>query len=74
MGRYVIRRLLQMIPVFIGTTLLIFFMVYALPGDPVRASCVRTGAMSGRHSLRTTPRPRQAPQRPTSRPLRHILW
>jgi oligopeptide transport system permease protein len=26
-----------MIPVFIGTTLLIFLMVYALPGDPVRA-------------------------------------
>ncbi|MFE2483388.1 ABC transporter permease [Streptomyces mirabilis] len=36
MGRYVARRLLQMIPVFIGTTLLIFLMVYALPGDPVR--------------------------------------
>ncbi|CAL9305239.1 MULTISPECIES: ABC transporter permease [unclassified Streptomyces] len=36
MGRYVIRRLLQMIPVFIGTTLLIFLMVYAL-GDPVAA-------------------------------------
>ncbi|MFJ6568308.1 ABC transporter permease [Streptomyces sp. NPDC091292] len=35
MGRYVARRLLQMIPVFIGTTLLIFLMVYALPGDPV---------------------------------------
>ncbi|WP_327177780.1 ABC transporter permease [Streptomyces sp. NBC_01335] len=36
MGRYVARRLLQMIPVFIGTTLLIFLMVYTLPGDPVR--------------------------------------
>ena len=36
MGRYVIRRLLQMIPVFIGTTFLIFYMVYAL-GDPVNA-------------------------------------
>ncbi|WP_371619781.1 ABC transporter permease [Streptomyces sp. NBC_00454] len=35
MGRYVARRLLQMIPVFFGTTLLIFFMVYSLPGDPV---------------------------------------
>ncbi|MFM9447326.1 ABC transporter permease [Streptomyces acidiscabies] len=35
MGRYVARRLLQMIPVFFGTTLLIFLMVYALPGDPV---------------------------------------
>ncbi|MFJ4844135.1 ABC transporter permease [Streptomyces sp. NPDC088733] len=38
MGRYVVRRLLQMIPVFIGTTLLIFLMVYAL-GDPVQAKC-----------------------------------
>lgn len=36
MGRYVIRRLLQMIPVFIGSTFLIFFMVYTL-GDPVAA-------------------------------------
>jgi oligopeptide transport system permease protein len=36
MGRYVIRRLLQMVPVFIGSTFLIFFMVYAL-GDPVAA-------------------------------------
>ncbi|MET9510333.1 ABC transporter permease [Streptomyces flavidovirens] len=37
MGRYVARRLLQMIPVFIGSTLLVFLMMYALPGDPVRA-------------------------------------
>ncbi|MDX2642699.1 ABC transporter permease [Streptomyces sp. PA03-1a] len=38
MGRYVIRRLVQMIPVFVGTTVLIFVMVYAL-GDPVQARC-----------------------------------
>ncbi|MDT0547079.1 MULTISPECIES: ABC transporter permease [Streptomyces] len=37
MGRYVLRRLLQMIPVFIGTTLLIFLMIHVLPGDPIRA-------------------------------------
>ncbi|RSO13934.1 ABC transporter permease [Streptomyces sp. WAC 06783] len=36
MVRYVIRRLLQMVPVFIGATFLIFVMVYAL-GDPVAA-------------------------------------
>ncbi|WP_129840721.1 ABC transporter permease [Streptomyces sp. RFCAC02] len=36
MGRYIIRRLLQMIPVFIGATLIIFLMVYAL-GDPITA-------------------------------------
>ncbi len=37
MGRYVVRRLLQMIPVFIGTTFLIFAMVHILPGDPIKA-------------------------------------
>ncbi|MDT0307727.1 ABC transporter permease [Streptomyces sp. DSM 44917] len=37
MGRYVARRLLQMIPVFIGSTLVIFLMMYSLPGDPIRA-------------------------------------
>ena len=37
MGRYVIRRLLLAVPVLIGTSFLIFFMVYALPGDPIRA-------------------------------------
>jgi oligopeptide transport system permease protein len=37
MGRYTARRLLQMLPVFFGSTLLIFAMVYVIPGDPVRA-------------------------------------
>ncbi|MDR3082875.1 MAG: ABC transporter permease [Streptomyces sp.] len=38
MGRYVIRRLLQMIPVFFGATLLIFLMVHVM-GDPVAGLC-----------------------------------
>ena len=37
MGRYVIRRLLETIPVFIGATFLIYAMVFALPGDPINA-------------------------------------
>ncbi|MFO8074659.1 MAG: ABC transporter permease [Egibacteraceae bacterium] len=37
MGRYILRRLLQMIPVLIGTTFLIYAMNFALPGDPVAA-------------------------------------
>ncbi|WP_457028399.1 ABC transporter permease [Kitasatospora sp. P5_F3] len=37
MGRFVARRLLQMIPVFVGTVTLIFCMVHLLPGDPVAA-------------------------------------
>ncbi|GAB3974157.1 ABC transporter permease [Streptomyces sparsus] len=36
MGRYVARRLLQMIPVFIGTTAIIFALVTAIGGDPVQ--------------------------------------
>jgi oligopeptide transport system permease protein len=38
MGRYVVRRLLQMVPVFIGATLLIFLMVNVM-GDPVAGLC-----------------------------------
>jgi oligopeptide transport system permease protein len=37
MGRFVVRRLLLTIPVLLGASFLIFAMVYALPGDPVRA-------------------------------------
>jgi len=37
MGRYVVRRLIQLIPVFFGTTFLIFAGVFAIPGDPIRA-------------------------------------
>jgi oligopeptide transport system permease protein len=39
MGKYVVRRLLQMIPVVLGATFLIFWMVYALPGDPTAGKC-----------------------------------
>ena len=35
MARYVVRRLLQVVPVFFGATFLIFALVYALPGDPI---------------------------------------
>ncbi|MEV7605245.1 ABC transporter permease [Paenarthrobacter sp. NPDC089322] len=37
MVRYILRRLLQVIPVFLGTTLLVYYMVFALPGDPIAA-------------------------------------
>jgi oligopeptide transport system permease protein len=39
MGRYIVRRLLQMIPVIIGTTLIIFSLAWALPGDPFAGRC-----------------------------------
>jgi oligopeptide transport system permease protein len=37
MAGYVIRRFLQMIPVFFGATFLVYFMVFSLPGDPIAA-------------------------------------
>src|SRR6478735_6990239 len=39
MGRYTIRRLLQMIPVILGTTLLIYAATWYLPGDPFAGKC-----------------------------------
>ena len=37
MGAYIGRRVLAMIPVFLGATLLIYAMVFLLPGDPIAA-------------------------------------
>lgn len=34
---YIGRRILQLIPVFLGATLLIYAMVFAMPGDPIQA-------------------------------------
>lgn len=39
MGKYIVRRLLQMIPVILGSTFLIYAMVFALPGDPAQGRC-----------------------------------
>lgn len=37
MFAYIVRRLLQLIPVFFGSTLLIYALVFAMPGDPILA-------------------------------------
>ncbi|MFD9894328.1 ABC transporter permease [Amycolatopsis sp. NPDC059027] len=39
MTRYILRRLLQLIPVFFGTTFLIYVLVWAVPGDPFAGKC-----------------------------------
>ncbi|MGK5443111.1 ABC transporter permease [Micromonospora sp. URMC 105] len=39
MGRYLLRRLLQLVPVFIGTTFMIYFLVWKVPGDPFAGKC-----------------------------------
>lgn len=41
---YILRRVLQAVPVFFGTTFLIYFMVFAMPGDPIVA-------MFGQHGV-----------------------
>jgi oligopeptide transport system permease protein len=37
LARYIARRLLLAIPVLLGASFIVFFLVYALPGDPIRA-------------------------------------
>ncbi len=36
MGRYILKRLLQMIPVILGVTILVFTILYFIPGDPAK--------------------------------------
>ncbi|MCT1367485.1 MULTISPECIES: ABC transporter permease [Kocuria] len=44
---YLVKRLLQLIPVFIGATLLVYFLVFMLPGDPLAALCGDKGCSPG---------------------------
>src|SRR5262245_13568304 len=37
MAWYTLRRLIQLVPVFLGATLLIYAIVFLLPGDPIAA-------------------------------------
>lgn len=39
MGRYLLRRLLQVIPVLFGTTFLVYVVVWRIPGDPFAGRC-----------------------------------
>ncbi|NUS72355.1 MAG: ABC transporter permease [Corynebacteriales bacterium] len=39
MGRYALRRLLQLIPVLFGTTFLIYWLVWSLPGNAFAGKC-----------------------------------
>jgi len=49
MAWYIGRRLLQMIPVFIGATLLIYAMVFLVPGDPILALAGDKGMSDALH-------------------------
>lgn len=39
MGKFIVRRIFQMIPVLLGTTFLIYALVFLLPGDPTAGRC-----------------------------------
>lgn len=36
LGEYVVRRLLQLVPIALGVTILVFFLIHLVPGDPAR--------------------------------------
>ena len=36
LGAYVVRRLLQLVPIALGVTILVFFLIHLVPGDPAR--------------------------------------
>ena len=36
MGKYIIKRVLQFIPVFLGVTLILFALQNIVPGDPIK--------------------------------------
>ena len=35
-GQYIVRRLVQMLPVLVGITIIVFVMIRAIPGDPAQ--------------------------------------
>ncbi|MDR0417534.1 MAG: ABC transporter permease [Propionibacteriaceae bacterium] len=39
MTKYIVRRLLQMVPVILGATFILFALVFALPGEPWQGRC-----------------------------------
>ncbi|MET7805910.1 MULTISPECIES: ABC transporter permease [Micromonospora] len=53
MGRYLLRRLLQLVPVFIGTTFLIYWLVWSVPGDPFAGKCGDRGCSPNYRAMMT---------------------
>ncbi|MBM7082529.1 ABC transporter permease [Micromonospora sp. WMMD734] len=53
MGRYLVRRLLQLVPVFIGTTLMIYLLVWKVPGDPFAGKCGDRGCPDNYRAMMT---------------------
>jgi oligopeptide transport system permease protein len=47
MGKYIVRRLLQMLPVILGATLILYYLSFSLPGDPASIRCGDRGCPPG---------------------------
>ncbi|WP_137801951.1 ABC transporter permease [Kocuria sp. 2SI] len=47
MAWYLVRRLLQMIPVFLGAIFIVYFLMFATSGDPTAALCGEKGCTPG---------------------------
>jgi peptide/nickel transport system permease protein len=73
MSRYIVRRLLQMIPLLVGITLLTFGIVNLVPGSPI--SGLR-GEMRGNRQMRQRDIERIERQLGLDRPLavRYVVW
>ena len=55
MAGYIFRRFLQAVPVFFGTTLLIYYMTFVMPGDPIVAMFGRADAEPGGRRVSSAP-------------------
>lgn len=53
MARFILRRLVQTIPVLLGVATLVFLLIHLVPGDPVQAMLGDTGAPEDVARLRT---------------------
>src|SRR4029453_12532381 len=52
MVRFLLTRLSLVIPTFIGMTLLAFFLIRLVPGDPIETMAGERGIDAGRHARR----------------------
>ena len=54
MGRYILKRLLLLLPVALGVSTLVFLLIHLTPGDPVEVMLGETALPAAREALRRT--------------------
>ena len=53
MGVYILRRLVQLIPVLIGVSVIVFCMIRLIPGDPANTMLGERGTAAAREQIRS---------------------